>query len=62
MSHGVQKECVKMEYQGALIVEYGYSRSAKTKKDIINIMATLYINRLKSAPIKRGLSNLQVNA
>jgi len=52
----------EMEYQGALVVEYGYSRSAKKKKDIINIMATLYSNRLKSASIKRGLSNLQVNA
>lgn len=34
----------------------------RKKKDIINIVATLYINRLKSASIKRGLSNLQVNA
>jgi hypothetical protein len=42
-----------MEYQGALIVDYGYSRSAKKKKDTINIMGTLQVNRLKSAPIKR---------
>jgi hypothetical protein len=34
---------------------------SKEKKDIINIVATLYGNRLKSAPIKRGLSNLQIN-